>query len=164
MDEVLPVASGVDHLLSRLVHLRQGGPRANNRDLRLVGFQDDAVDLRLLLGEGSIEGDGASEIGGHGPVDGADVDEEERAGMIAWVEAMNVSMIEYSIEIQDIDARGDLAFVPGTFNEAFTVEGVPDPMADNGKFIQIWRQQADGSWQVTVDICNSNLPLPESEG
>ena len=88
---------------------------------------------------------------------------EGRAGLIAWVEAMNISVTEYNLEIQDIDARGDLAFVRGTFDEAFTVEGVPDPITDSGKFIQIWRQQSDGSWQVTVDIYNLNLPLPETE-
>ena len=88
---------------------------------------------------------------------------EGRAGWIAWVGAMSFSVTEYSIDIQDIDARGDLAFVRGTFNEILAVEGLPDPITDNGKFIQIWRQQANGSWQITVDIYNSNVPLPEAE-
>ena len=89
---------------------------------------------------------------------------EGRAGWIAWVEEMNISVTEYIIEIQDIDARGDLAFVRGTYDEVLGVEGIPDAITDNGKFIQIWRQQVDGSWQVTVDVWNSNLPLAETEG
>jgi ketosteroid isomerase-like protein len=89
---------------------------------------------------------------------------EGRAGWLAWVSAMEFSVTEYSIEIRDIDARGDLAFVRGTFDEVLTVGGFPDPITDSGKFIQIWRQQAGGSWQITVDIYNSNVPLPEAEG
>ena len=87
-----------------------------------------------------------------------------RAGWVSWVEEMNISVTEYTIEIQDIDARGDLAFVRGTYDEVLGVDGIPDAIADNGKSIQIWRLEADGSWRVVVDIWNSNVPLPEVEG
>ena len=87
-----------------------------------------------------------------------------RAGWLEMVGEMQFTVNEYTIEIEDIDARGDLAFARGTFNETLTVGGFPDPIVDDGKFIQIWRRQAGGTWKLTADIWNSNLPLPEAEG
>ena len=32
------------------------------------------------------------------------------------------------------------------------------PAADDGKYIEIWKRQADGSWKIAYDIFNSDLP------
>ena len=29
---------------------------------------------------------------------------------------------------------------------------------DHGKFVEIWKKQADGSWKCAVDMFNSDLP------
>jgi ketosteroid isomerase-like protein len=34
------------------------------------------------------------------------------------------------------------------------------PQSDNGKFVEVWRRQADGSWLMAEDIFNSSLPAP----
>jgi ketosteroid isomerase-like protein len=34
---------------------------------------------------------------------------------------------------------------------------------DRGKYLEIWKRQADGSWKVALDIFNSDLPLPEMD-
>jgi len=38
-----------------------------------------------------------------------------------------------------------------------TIPGAPN---DNGKFIEIWRRQSDGSWLIADDIFNSDNPPP----
>jgi ketosteroid isomerase-like protein len=32
--------------------------------------------------------------------------------------------------------------------------------ADHGKFVEVWRKQADGKWKCAVDIFNSDIPVP----
>ena len=81
-----------------------------------------------------------------------------------WVSSMNITVTDYQLGIDDIEARGDLAFVRGTFSEILAVEGMEEPIVGNGKYLQIWRKQPDGSWLVAVDCWNSSLPLPEMEG
>jgi hypothetical protein len=42
----------------------------------------------------------------------------------------------------------------------FTIPGVPTPIDEQGKFLQIYRTQSDGSWKMTREIYNSDLPIP----
>lgn len=59
----------------------------------------------------------------------------------------------------DVDGRGDLAYVRGTYAVDITPPGAP-MVHDTGKYIEIWRKQGDGSWQSSDVIVNSDLPLP----
>ncbi len=54
---------------------------------------------------------------------------------------------------------GDLAYHVGTFSvDAPTDEGMT---RETGKFVDIYKRQADGSWKIHVTIFNSDTPLPE---
>ena len=33
-----------------------------------------------------------------------------------------------------------------------------DPIRDEGKYVVVYRRQADGSWKAAADIFNTNLP------
>jgi ketosteroid isomerase-like protein len=33
------------------------------------------------------------------------------------------------------------------------------PMKDSGKYMTVWRKQADGSWKVVADMFNTNMPM-----
>ncbi len=56
---------------------------------------------------------------------------------------------------------GDLAYSSGTY--AMTFHGPSGkPLADRGKYVTVWRKQADGSWKVVQDVFNSDLPVPRS--
>ena len=68
---------------------------------------------------------------------------------------------EFTIRVDDVAGQGDLAYVRGTFSAAITAEGMPQPMTLDGKYLTIFRKQADGTWLVTIDCWNSSLPLPE---
>jgi uncharacterized protein (TIGR02246 family) len=60
----------------------------------------------------------------------------------------------------EIVGYGDLAYVRGTYTMTFSIPGVPAPIDEQGKFLQIYRKQGDGLWKMTREIYNSDLPLP----
>lgn len=62
---------------------------------------------------------------------------------------------EFSARTLECESSGDLAYVVGTYTL-----GKPEP--DTGKFIEIHRRQADGSWRCVADIFNSDLPAEQS--
>ena len=63
---------------------------------------------------------------------------------------------------QGVEAMGygDLAYLRGTYSMTFAIPGVPAPIDEQGKFLQIYRRQSDGSWKMTREIYNSDLPMP----
>lgn len=73
------------------------------------------------------------------------------------------SISDFKPELLEIEGYGDLAYVRGTYSMAITLPGATTPIKDSGKYMEIWRKQADGSWKATRDIFNSDLPLPAPE-
>jgi ketosteroid isomerase-like protein len=59
----------------------------------------------------------------------------------------------------EIDGRGDLAYVRGTYSFSLPAGGGRPAMSDHGKFVEIRRREG-GKWLVAVDIFNSDVPLP----
>lgn len=59
--------------------------------------------------------------------------------------------------VDEVDGRGDLAYVTGRYSLTMEPEGAPGPVHDEGKFIEIRRRQPDGSWKLARDIFNSDL-------
>jgi ketosteroid isomerase-like protein len=70
---------------------------------------------------------------------------------------------EFMTQVVEVDGRGDIAYVRGSYSLKIEMEGVPEPIQDSGKYISILRKQEDGSWLFAVDIWNSDMPLPPSE-
>jgi ketosteroid isomerase-like protein len=53
---------------------------------------------------------------------------------------------------------GDLGYVIGTYQlEGKDASGKEE--SDRGKFVEVWKKQADGNWKAAVDIFNSDLPV-----
>jgi ketosteroid isomerase-like protein len=52
----------------------------------------------------------------------------------------------------EVSRSGDLAYAIGTY--AFA-----NPPIDQGKFFDVWKKQADGSWKAVVSTFNSDLPV-----
>jgi ketosteroid isomerase-like protein len=54
---------------------------------------------------------------------------------------------------------GDLGYTSGTYDNSFK-----DPSGktiyDKGKYLTVWKKQADGEWKVLYDVFNSDLPAP----
>ena len=68
----------------------------------------------------------------------------------------------FQVQTLEIEGRGDLAYERGTNSLTVTPAGAA-PIEDRGKYVAIWRKQADGSWKILRDIWNSDLPLPVPE-
>lgn len=84
---------------------------------------------------------------------------EGRAAIQTWGEAFP-PIAAFQGALTEVDGRGDLAYVRGTYSMTVTPPGATAPVADHGKYIGIWRKQPDGSWKVLRDIFNSDVPLP----
>ena len=82
---------------------------------------------------------------------------QNRSSICAWMAAFP-PISEFALVVSEIDGRADLAFVRGAYTMAFTAPGAPGPVRDAGKFLEIRRKRADGTWQIAVDMFNSDQP------
>ena len=82
-----------------------------------------------------------------------------RAGLEAGVKAMLVTMsiTDVKFSTEDVLLSGDIAVETGSNEITMTPTG-GKPMVDKGKYITVWKRQADGSWKIMRDVSNSNLP------
>lgn len=57
----------------------------------------------------------------------------------------------------EVARSGDLAYVSGNyeFNEK---DDSGRPITDKGKFLEVWKKQADGGWKCVADMFSSDLP------
>ena len=62
----------------------------------------------------------------------------------------------------DVAKSGDLGYTQGTYTMTMTDPKTKQPMTDKGKYVTVYKKQADGSWKAVSDILNSDLPLPGS--
>ncbi len=81
---------------------------------------------------------------------------EGRAAVKAWAEAFP-TITEVTLTPLEIDGRQDLAFVRGRYSITIVVPGVGDEAADSGKYVNVWRKQADDLWLLAIGIWNSDL-------
>lgn len=88
------------------------------------------------------------------PVTGAD---SVAAAMGAFFAAFAVQ-IEY--QSQEIAVFGDWAFDRGTYRHTLTPKAGGAPIPETGKYLWLYRRQADGSWKQARVIWNSSDPLP----
>lgn len=67
------------------------------------------------------------------------------------------SVTEATLTNDTIVGFGDRAYVRGHFVMRFNLPGAP---VDSGKFLEIRRRAADGTWLLEVDSFNSDIALP----
>jgi ketosteroid isomerase-like protein len=57
----------------------------------------------------------------------------------------------------DVASSGDLAYVMGVY-QLTTKDAHENFTTDRGKYVEVWKKQADGSWKTVADIFNTDLP------
>jgi len=67
-------------------------------------------------------------------------------------------MSNFAGEILEVAGAGGVAYVRGKYALTMTLPGGA-PLTDSGKYVEIWKKQADGGWKVAYDTFNSDLPL-----
>ena len=77
----------------------------------------------------------------------------------AWKEMLTSpgAAISWKATKVEVAKTGDLAYVSGTYEETMT-DASGKPAKDRGKYVEIFKKQADGTWKVVADIWNSDLP------
>jgi uncharacterized protein (TIGR02246 family) len=77
----------------------------------------------------------------------------------AWKEMLTTpgAAISWKATKVEVAKSGDLAYVSGTYEET-TTDASGKPVKDRGKYVEIFKKQADGTWKVVADIWNSDLP------
>jgi uncharacterized protein (TIGR02246 family) len=77
-----------------------------------------------------------------------------------WGGFLDAYSVRFEVASDTIEGRGDLAYNQGhyRFTAVPKAKGAPG-VADEGKFIEILKQQPDGSWKYILDMYSSNLAL-----
>lgn len=85
--------------------------------------------------------------------------EEIRTNGAKVLTAVKFSDVKFNTST--VDVGGDYAIETGTYEMTVTEPG-KKPMPDKGKYVTVWKKQADGSWKIYRDINNSDAPPPKS--
>ena len=80
----------------------------------------------------------------------------ERDGFLAIPDFENTS----TLVAADTSAGGDLGYTTGTYLARMRGEN-GEMVSEPGKWVSIWKRQADGSWRIVVDTYNTDVPPPD---
>jgi uncharacterized protein (TIGR02246 family) len=73
---------------------------------------------------------------------------------------MKMTTVDFTLV--DLQASGTIAYEIGTYDMTMTA-GKMGEMKDHGKYITLWREQADGTWKVAAETWNTDKPMPVVE-
>lgn len=107
-------------------------------------------DLDLFI---SIHTDDAVNMGPDAPATFGK--EELRASLEPLFDNFTSEMTLYPEEAQ---ADGDLGFARGTYTLLMTPKSGGSPSFADGKYLTVCKRQADGSWKISRECYNSNVP------
>lgn len=70
--------------------------------------------------------------------------------------------IKYQNDQTEVSSGGDLAYTQGEYESTMSdAEG--NPVTERGKYLTVWKKQADGTWKIATDIWNTNAPAAPPE-
>ena len=67
--------------------------------------------------------------------------------------------VSFTITTAEIEGNGDIAYARGAWTFKGTVQDSIE-INDNGKYLLIFKKQADSSWKTIRETWNSDLPMP----
>lgn len=80
-----------------------------------------------------------------------------RAGMKDTVTDPKFSLDLKTVKV-DVAKDGDLAYSQGTYSVTFADAKIKKLMAETGRYVEVYRKQADGSWKIVADINSPEAP------
>ena len=75
------------------------------------------------------------------------------AGMLTSPDFVTLT---FAPSVVHVAQAGDIAYEIGTYDYMMK-DKKGKPLPDKGKFVVVWKKQADGSWKAEADIFNSDL-------
>jgi uncharacterized protein (TIGR02246 family) len=76
----------------------------------------------------------------------------------AWKARIDASTMKMVIDPQEITIAGGWAYSRGVYTQDLTNRTTGAVTRVDGKFLTIFRRQADGTWRIYRDCFNSNVP------
>jgi uncharacterized protein (TIGR02246 family) len=112
-----------------------------------------AAMARDLDGTVSYYSDDASLLAPNAPIAS-----DKQAIRAAWASLLVPgASVSWQANKVEVARSSDLAYIVGVYQ--LTLNDSEDkPVMDHGKFVEVWKKQADGKWKVVADIFNSDLP------
>jgi len=144
--------------LSCVVLACQPAPaKLSEADIAMIRAAADSFSSSAVAGRAAASAALFAENGVFMPANGPAV--VGRAAIEAWFAAFP-PLSDFKHEIVEVDGRGDLAYVRGNYSLTIAAAGRTPAISDHGKYLEIRRRGADGRWLTTLDIFNSDVPLP----
>ena len=84
---------------------------------------------------------------------------EGRDALLTWMKAFP-PINSFALTVDEVSGEGSVAYVRGHYAMTFTPPGAKAPVADAGKFLEVHRRAADGTWPNVADMFNSDKPVP----
>jgi ketosteroid isomerase-like protein len=81
------------------------------------------------------------------------------AKLIASHFAIHYSKLTWHPNKVGVARSGELGYTSGTYELSFK-DASGKTIADEGKYLIVWKKQADSTWKVLFDMSNSDLPRP----
>jgi ketosteroid isomerase-like protein len=78
-----------------------------------------------------------------------------------WTEQLTPGVdVSWTPMYVEVAASGDMAYDLGSYTiTTKPVKGKGQASSDHGKYMAVWKKQADGSWKAEADTWNSDLPV-----
>jgi ketosteroid isomerase-like protein len=76
-----------------------------------------------------------------------------------WKDLLTDAKISWKTKKVEVAQSGDLAFLSGTY-EVTLNDPTGKTVNDRGKYLEVWKKLADGTWKCVADAWNSDLPAP----
>jgi uncharacterized protein (TIGR02246 family) len=65
---------------------------------------------------------------------------------------------DFSTSKVEVSKGGDLAYTQGVYHLTTTDPKTKRPVSETGKYLTVYKKQADGSWKATEDMLNADAP------
>lgn len=77
-----------------------------------------------------------------------------------WSDGIQMGLKDASFTTVNVGGGGDMAYEIGKYTIKIQAAS-QEAMTDSGKYVVVWKRQADGTWKLQADIWNSSMPMPE---
>ena len=127
---------------------------ADESAIRALDAQwEKAAAAKDVDGTVSYYSDDASLLAPNAPIAG-----NKQAIRAAWASLLGPDVsLSWQANKVEVSRSSDLAYIVGAYQ---LKDPHGKPATDQGKFVEVWKKQADGKWKVAADIFNSDLALP----
>ena len=77
-----------------------------------------------------------------------------------WSGAIRMGLKDPSVTTVAVGGSGDTAYEIGKYTLKIQPAG-QEGVTESGKYVVVWKRQADGTWKLRADIWNSSMPMPK---